>query len=298
MRLLVTGTKGQVASALAARATLDRDVVCVGRPALDLAAPKDVESLFASHAPDVIVSAAAYTAVDHAEQDQEAAYAINARGAGVVARAAAALGLPLIHLSTDYVFDGSADRPLREDDPTGPLGVYGASKLEGEAAVARATADHVILRTAWVYGASGSNFMRTMLKLAPTREEIRVVADQHGAPTSASAIAAAIMAVADNLVARPQDVSLRGVFHMTASNGPASWADFAQEIFRLSKERGGPSARVVPITTAEYPTPARRPQWSLLDSSKLERIHGVRMKDWKDELSVVIDEIASKGNWA
>lgn len=298
MRLVVTGTEGQVARALAARASGDLEVACVGRPTLDLAAPPaDLADLFAAHRPDAIINAAAYTAVDKAEGDREAAFAVNGAGAGAVAAAAARLGVPVVQISTDYVFDGTGDRPLRETDPTGPIGAYGESKLAGEIAVAAATPNHAILRTAWVYAPWGANFLRTMLRLAATRDELRVVADQFGAPTSAIDIANAIVKVAANLVSAPDDAALRGVFHMTAGGGPASWADFATAVFEISAACGGPSARVVPITTSEYPTPARRPAWSLLDGTKLERIHHVDMPAWRLSVEDCVARIASEGLW-
>jgi dTDP-4-dehydrorhamnose reductase len=265
---------------------------------LDLAAPGDWNALFTRYAPDVIVSAAAYTAVDRAEQESEAAFAINARGAAAVAQAAAALKCPIIHLSTDYVFDGSGNRPLRETDPTGPLGIYGSSKREGEVAVAQTTPDHAILRTAWIYAAQGNNFVRAMLRLAATRDGVRVVSDQLGTPTSASAIAASIEKIARNLVADHENQTLRGIFHLSATGGPVSWATFAMEIFKLSAERGGPAAGVAPIPSSEYPTPAKRPHWSLLDTSKIEKVHGVYMRDWKAELTTVLDQISAEGAWA
>ena len=194
MRLLVTGTAGQVARALKAREGGDLEVALVGRPQLDLAEAVDLTDLFAAHAPDVVVSAAAYTQVDKAEAETALAFKINADGAGAVARAAAAVGAPVIHLSTDYVFDGSAPRPLTESEPTGPVNAYGASKLAGEQQVALAAADHAILRTAWVYAPLGANFVRTMLRVAKTNPELRVVDDQHGVPTSALDIAAAVEA--------------------------------------------------------------------------------------------------------
>lgn len=287
LRLLVTGRDGQVATALAERAGPDLEVIRVGRPELDLADPADPAAVLATHRPDVIVNAAAHTAVDRAESEPELAWAINARGAGLVARAAAGLGVPVIQISTDYVFDGCGTRALTEVDPVGPLGVYGASKRAGEEAVASAAPDHVILRTAWVHSPGGSNFVRTMLRLAESRDTVRVVADQVGTPTSALAIAAAVETVARNLHARP-DGGLRGLFHMTDSGGPVSWAAFAAEIFRQSAARGGPSAQVEPIPSTDYPTPARRPAWSVLDGTRLARVHGVRMPDWRADLAVVL----------
>lgn len=296
MRLLVTGTTGQVARALKARERVGLEISLLGRPQLDLAEPADLTPLFVQRRPDVVVSAAAYTQVDKAETETDLAFRINADGAGAVARAADASGAPVIHLSTDYVFDGAAARRLTEDEPTGPVNAYGASKLAGEEQVARATGNHAILRTAWVYAPLGSNFVRTMLRVAKTNAELRVVDDQHGVPTSALHIAEAIETVAFNLTAEPHDDALRGVFHLTASGPSTTWAGFASEIFRLSSERGGPAAKVVPIPSADYPTAARRPAWSSLDPSKLAERHGVTLPDWRLALAEVIDQIAA-GGW-
>jgi len=297
MRLLVTGSRGQVVRALLERAGPELEVITLGRPEFDLTETAEVTPLMAARKPDVIVNAAAYTAVDKAEREPDLAFAVNGAGAGAVARAAAALGVPVIQISTDYVFDGTGDRPLAEADPTGPIGVYGASKLAGERQVLAATNNYAILRTAWVYAPFGANFVRTMLRLAKSKDELGVVADQWGAPTSALDIAAAIDAVARNFVNAPNDPDLRGVFHMTAAGGPVSWADFAAEIFVQSTARGGPTARVRPIATADYPTPAKRPGWSWLDGAKLQRIHGVVLPDWRDGLRRTIDRLEAAGEW-
>lgn len=281
MRLLVTGKSGQVVSALIERgAVLGVDVIAVGRPEFDLADAEAGIAALAEAQPDVIVSAAAYTAVDKAESDQEAAQAINGTGPGVIAALAARLGVPVVHISTDYVFDGSNPAPYVENDPTNPLGVYGKTKLAGEEAVAAATPNHAILRTAWVYSPFGNNFLKTMLRVGAERPELRVVVDQVGNPTSALDIADAVIAVARNLHERPGDASLRGIFHVTGS-GDASWADFAIEIFAVSSELGGPVARVARITTADYPTPARRPASSRLSTARLHQVHGVVMPAWQ-----------------
>ncbi|MCW2274279.1 dTDP-4-dehydrorhamnose reductase [Rhodoblastus acidophilus] len=290
MRLVVTGRDGQVTRALQALAGPDLEIVALGRDKFDLAAESDPTPVFAAARPDAIVNAGAYTAVDKAESERELAFAINGRGAGRVARAAAALNIPIIQISTDYVFDGSGERPWREDDPVGPLGVYGASKRAGEEAVAAATPNHSILRTSWVYAPWGANFVKTMLRLAESRPELRVVADQHGAPTSALDIAEGVVAVARNLVARPKDSALRGVFHM-AAQGEATWADFAREIFAQSFSRGGPCANVVSIPTSDYPTPAKRPLNSRLSIEKLAEAHGVRLPHWRDGLTRVMHEL-------
>ena len=208
---------------------------------------------------------------------------VNGEAAGEAARAAAALGIPMIQLSTDYVFDGALERPYREDDPTGPISAYGASKLAGERAVAAATDNHAILRTAWIYSPFGKNFVKTMLHLAETRDEIGVVADQAGCPTSALDIADAIFTVARNLTGRTGDARLRGVFHMSAA-GEAVWADVAEAIFAERERQGGKPVRVKRIATVDYPTPARRPANSRLDCSKLALAHEVRLPKWQSSL--------------
>jgi dTDP-4-dehydrorhamnose reductase len=287
MRIAVTGSQGQVVQSLIARAKgTQAQVIALGRPLLDLADPATVLPAIEAAGADIIVSAAAYTAVDRAEEDQEAAYAVNAAGAGAVAQAASALGVPIIHLSTDYVFNGRKDAPYLESDPTDPLGVYGASKLAGENAVQAACANSVILRTAWVYSPFGNNFVKTMLRLAGQREELGVVADQLGNPTSALDIADGVLAIASNLL-NDSASDLRGVFHM-AGAGEASWAEFAEAIFTASQAQGGPTARVKPITTAEYPTPAPRPANSRLDCGKLAQVHGVRLPQWRESMKLVI----------
>jgi dTDP-4-dehydrorhamnose reductase len=287
LRLVVTGTQGQVVRALVEHAPVAGvEVVTVGRPSLDLLQPAGILPALRAARPAVIVNAAAYTAVDLAESHAAEAQAINATAAGEVARAAATLGVPVVHVSTDYVFDGSLDRPYREDDPTSPIGEYGRSKLLGEHAVAAATQDHAILRTAWVYSPFGKNFVRTMLTLAASREEINVVADQHGSPTSAHDIADGVIKVARNLKV-DKSAGLRGVFHMTAQ-GETVWAEFAEAIFALSGAAGGPSARVKRIPTSDYPTPARRPANSRLDNTRIARLHGVVLPHWRDGLKQCI----------
>lgn len=294
LRLLVTGRNGQVTRALQDLAGPVLAVLTVGRPEFDLASSDgDLLALFGALHPDVIVNAAAYTAVDKAESERDLALAINAEGAGRVASAAAALGVPIIQLSTDYVFDGTSTRPYREDDQTAPVNHYGASKLAGEDATRAATAKHVILRTSWVYAPQGQNFMRTMLRLAETRDEIRVVADQIGAPTSALDIAAAIEKIARHLKDRPDEDRLFGLFHLT-DGGETSWAGFAEEIFRLSQPLGGPTARVIPITTAEYPTPARRPSSSRLDLTKIGAEHGIVPPHWTEALRIAMEALTAR----
>ncbi|MFZ2107924.1 MAG: dTDP-4-dehydrorhamnose reductase, partial [Roseiarcus sp.] len=204
-------------------------------------------------------------------------------GAGLVAAAARGLGVPVIHISTDYVFDGALDRPYREDDAPAPIGAYGRSKLAGEIAVAAANPDHVILRTAWVYSPFGANFVKTMLRLGENSSEVSVVADQLGGPTSALDIADAVIAVARRMTASADRAGLSGVFHMTG-RGEATWAEFAEAIFAEASAHGRKPVAVRPITTAEYPTPARRPANSRLDASRLREAYGVELPHWRDSL--------------
>ncbi|MCJ2180615.1 dTDP-4-dehydrorhamnose reductase [Novosphingobium album (ex Hu et al. 2023)] len=295
MRFVVTGHNGQVVQSLIERGgAAGHVVVPAGRPELDLASGNAAAILSALErtTPDVIVSAAAYTGVDKAESERELAFAVNAAGAGHVAAAATALGVPLLHLSTDYVFSGEGTRAWNEDDPPGPMGVYGASKLAGERKVLAASPNSAVLRTAWVYSPFGANFVKTMLRLAESREEVGVVADQFGNPTSALAIADAVIRVAGNL-ATSDDPAMRGVFHM-AGSGETSWAGLAEEIFALSAARGGPTARVRPISTADYPTAAARPANSRLDCSRLAAVHGLRLPDWRYSLTEVIDRLVAQ----
>jgi dTDP-4-dehydrorhamnose reductase len=291
MRIVVTGREGQVVRSLLERgAHAGKEVVALGRPELDLSGEPGaiVRAIEAAH-PDVLVSAAAYTAVDKAESEPDLAFAVNERGAAAVAKAARLLGIPLVHLSTDYVFDGAKDVPYVEDDATGPTGVYGASKLAGERAVLAEHENSAILRTAWVYSPFGANFVKTMLRLGASRDEIGVVADQRGNPTSALDIADGVLAVAANL-RRDDDATLRGIFHMTA-DGEASWAEFAEAIFAQAASRGGPGASVKHLATADYPTPAQRPGNSRLDCGKLARTHNVRLPSWRPSTEEVVTRI-------
>jgi dTDP-4-dehydrorhamnose reductase len=291
MRIIVIGQQGQVARALAERASAQgATTVLLGRPKLDLADPSGIEDILRETGGDLIVNAAAYTAVDQAEKEPELAQAINGIGPGVVAGAAAAMAIPVIHISTDYVFDGTLDRPYRESDPVNPLGVYGSSKLMGEQAVASEAEDHVILRTAWVYSPFGKNFVKTMLRLGAEREELGIVGDQVGSPTSALDIADGILGIGRKLLDNPEDRNLRGLFHM-AGTGTASWAEFASEIFASSARLGGPNAKVRSITTAEYPTPAKRPANSRLDCTKLADAYGIALPPWQKSLSECVERL-------
>jgi len=291
MRIAVTGCHGQVASSLIHRANrFGIEVIPLSRPNIDLACPETILAPLSVLDVNLVVNAAAFTGVDLAESQSELAFAINHRGAQAVAAAAATLRIPIIHLSTDYVFDGALDRPYAEGDAVNPINVYGHSKLAGERAVAATHADHVILRTAWVYSPFGKNFVRTMLSLANHRSNVSVVADQFGAPTNAMDIADAIFAMGRQLLERPYAPELRGVFHMTGG-GEATWADFAQGIFEELERARGSVVRVVRITTSEYPTPAKRPANSRLECTKLAATYGLRLAAWQQSLQPCVRQI-------
>jgi dTDP-4-dehydrorhamnose reductase len=289
-RILVLGQTGQVAAALLARLPLDgHQVEAVGRAGSDLGDPAAARASVLDRAPDIVVNAAAYTAVDRAEGYEAAARALNAEGPAAAAAAAAGIGAAFIHFSTDYVFDGSKGRPYEENDAPQPLGVYGRTKLDGELAVAAANPRHVILRTAWVCSPTGSNFVKTMLRLAGERDSLGVVDDQHGRPTFASDLADAVAAIIARL---PQDGTSEGwgVFH-AASQGETTWCGFARAIMDGSRARGGPAAEIRPITTADFPTPARRPADSRLSTERLASVYDVRLPHWQTSLDVCLDEI-------
>ena len=288
MKILVTGREGQVVQSLLEKAVQrpDLEVIALGRPELDLAKPDTVRSAIEAIKPDLVVSAAAYTAVDLAEDEQELAFAVNAIGAEAVAEAAKTCGVPIIHLSTDYVFAGDADEPYTETDVTGPRSVYGSSKLEGERLVTQANPKYIILRTAWVYSPFGKNFVKTMLKLAETRDALSVVSDQWGNPTSALDIADAIIQVADHLAVTP-DFSAYGVYHLVGT-GDTNWSGFARAIFSESAELGGPTATVTDIATADYPTKAARPGNSRLSTAKFQRVFNWSALHWQSSLRDVV----------
>jgi dTDP-4-dehydrorhamnose reductase len=259
MRLLITGWQGQLAQALVAQSVRDvRIEACaVGRPALDLCSLPTIERSMTEVRPTLVINTAAYTAVDAAETDEAAAFALNATGAGAIARAAAARKVPIIHVSTDYVYDGRKATPYVETDPTSPASVYGRTKLAGEQAVARANPCHIILRTSWVYSATGKNFVKTMLRLGAERPEVGVVADQIGCPTYAPHLADAILRIAHLIAvpsAKPPGEQPWGIYH-AAGGGETSWYDFARAIF----EESGMKVNVRPITTEELGRPAPRP---------------------------------------
>ena len=287
--ILVTGGSGQLATALAAQG--GTRVHVVGRPEFDFDKPETIGTTFRAAAPRLVVNAAAYTAVDAAESDEAAAFRANCEGPAELARLCAVAGIPLIHVSTDYVYDGEKSSPYVETDAVGPRGVYGASKLAGETAVLASGARAIILRTAWVYAATGHNFVRTMLMLAQTRDTLRVVADQRGCPTAAADLASAILTIASRLGTDHWDDSWAGVFH-AAGSGETTWHGLALAVFEVASRHGAKTpATVAAISTAEYPTPARRPANSRLDCGRLEAVFGVRLPDWRDSLARTVDEI-------
>lgn len=288
MKIVVTGREGQLVQSLLERAAQQPNlqVIALGRPELDLTKPETVRSAIEALKPDLVVSAAAYTAVDMAEDEPELAFAVNATGAQAVAEAAKACGAPVIHLSTDYVFAGDTSKPYVETDITGPRSAYGSSKLEGERRVAQANPKHIILRTAWVYSPFGKNFVKTMLKLAETRDALSVVSDQWGNPTSALNIADAIIQIADHLAATP-DFSAYGVYHV-AGTGDTNWSGFARAIFSESAELGGPTATVTDIATADYPTKAVRPANSRLSTAKFQEVFNWSAPQWQSSLRDVV----------
>lgn len=293
MRIAITGKQGQVVRSLLEKAGNRAEVIALGRPELDLARPETIAPAIARAQPDFVVSAAAYTAVDQAEDEPDLAFVINAEGAGAVAKAAATLGIPVIHLSTDYVFDGTKNGAYTEEDAPAPRSVYGASKLAGEKAVAAANPEHVILRTAWVYSPFGRNFVRAMLNLAETRDRLRVVDDQHGNPTSALDIAEAVLAIAKTWQCSPEARSF-GVYHF-AGSGATSWCGLARQVFTCSRALGGPHATVDAITSEEYPTKAERPRNSRLDCSRFETDFSFCAPEWQESVDLVVQQLLANG---
>ena len=291
-RILVTGGSGQLAQALAKAG--GGDVEVVGRPDFDFDRPETIAAVFHAARPWLVVNAAAYTAVDAAEGDPAGADRANRLGPAALARLCADAGIPLIHVSTDYVFDGTKAAPYVETDPVAPLGVYGTSKLAGERAILDSGARAIILRTAWVYAASGKNFVRTMLELAKSRDVLSVVADQHGCPTAAPDLADAILAIATRLRPDGWDDRFAGVFH-AAGTGTTTWHGLACAVFAEAVRHGAKiPGTVTPVPTAAYPTPTKRPANSRLDCARLEATFGVSLPPWRESLARVIDDIFSR----
>lgn len=287
--ILITGGAGQVGLELA-RAEWPANVRLhlPTRDQLDLSDPDAVRSAVAATPFNAVINSGAYTAVDKAETEVAAAFAANALGPAILAEITRAAGIPLIQVSTDYVFDGSGERDYAETDPVGPLGVYGASKLAGEVAVTTGNPRSVVIRTAWVLSPHRANFLKTMLRLAADRPALRVVDDQHGCPTSARDIADALKTIALRMI---DDANApTGIYHFVNA-GSTTWAGLAAEIMALSAARGGPSATVQGITTADYPTPARRPSNSRLDTSKITRDYGIAPRPWQDAVTEIVAEL-------
>lgn len=280
MRLLVFGRTGQVASELARRAP---DATFLGRDKADLSRPEELPGIVRGQAPEAVINAAAYTAVDRAEEDEETAIRVNGAAPGTMAEACRDLGIPLVHISTDYVFDGQGDRPFTPNDQTAPLGAYGRTKSAGEAALRKAGCSYAILRTSWVFSAHGGNFVKTMLRLSETRDRLTVVADQIGGPTPAAAIADACLGIARTLADEPAKT---GTYHFSGAPD-VSWADFAREIFA----QAGRGTTVEDIPTSAYPTPAKRPANSRLDCSATEAAFGIARPDWRAHLADVLAEL-------
>lgn len=291
MKVLITGAQGQVGKELSLIATEKGfNVVAAGRADLDITQFENVENYINKIQPDIVINAAAHTAVDKAEDEQDLAFSINSDGAKNIALACAKQNIPLLHISTDYVFDGSKVEAYNENDDVSPLGVYGISKWQGEEAIRQNLTQHIILRVAWVFGAQGNNFVKTMLRLVKDRDELNVVADQFGGPSPAKDIAQTLITLVEQY---QRNKSLEwGTYHYCGSE-KTTWYDFACEIFEQAFELGilNKKIKVNPITTEEYPTPAKRPSNSMLDCSKLEATFGIAMPKWKDALQKVLLEL-------
>jgi len=287
MRVLISGQHGQVSRELQRRLGGVGELIVLGRDQLDLAQPEQIRQQVQKIRPDLIINAAAHTAVDLAESEPETAFAINAVAPGIFAEEALMLGIPLIHYSTDYVFDGKKVGPYNEDDTPNPLGVYGKSKLAGERAIIDVQGKHLILRTSWVYSTYGRNFLLTMQRLLQERPEVRIVADQIGAPTWAGTIANSTLALVERW--QTGEAVTWGTYHLTAQ-GKTSWFGFAQAIGEALRQQGKPCANLLPIPSSDYPTPAARPLNSCLDCSRLQREWGVRQPDWHSALRECLAE--------
>jgi dTDP-4-dehydrorhamnose reductase len=302
-KILLTGKNGQLGDDLQHVLSRLGDVVATDRQQLDLSRPGEIRKLIREIHPTLIVNAAAYTAVDQAEKDEAAALAINSQAPAIMAEEAKKIGAALVHYSTDYVFDGSKNSPFDENDPTNPISVYGRTKLAGEQAVRDSGVDHLIFRTAWVYSTRGKNFLLTILRLATQREELRIVRDQIGAPTWSREIAGATAKALEQICNRAEGTAAwserSGTYHMTAG-GETNWYEFTRAILHEAAQAPNSAGwfrsattgkelltrRVLPITTAEYPTPARRPAYSVLSNSKLNRTFGIQLPDWQQQLKL------------
>lgn len=285
MKVMVTGAGGMTGGELARRArALGWDCAPFTHAELDISDAPAVAAAVESERPDVILNAAAYTSVDAAESNRETAMRVNSDGARNVARAAASIGASVVHVSTDYVFDGTSARPYLPTDPVKPLGAYGESKEAGERAVREECGAHLIVRTSWVYSNEGRNFVRTMLRAAAEgKESLKIVSDQHGCPTSAADLAAALLRAGERVHG---EGSLSGTYHFSNS-GPTTWYDFATAVFEL---RGGPAPRLIPVSTSEHAAAARRPAYSVLDTTSFQRAFGVTPRPWRDALRNTLEK--------
>jgi dTDP-4-dehydrorhamnose reductase len=304
-RILITGARGQVGRELSAMLPQIGEITATDRASLDLAKPDQIRDVVRRVRPNLIVNAAAYTAVDKAESEEALAYAVNARAPAVLAEGAKKIGAALMHYSTDYVFDGAKKSPYVEEDLPNPINVYGRTKLEGECAIQRYGVPHLIFRTSWVYATEGRNFLLTILRLATEREELRIVSDQIGAPTTSRAIAVATKQIVNQCFAGsgsfPPLGDLSGIYHMTA-RGETSWYGFAEAILstvasgrrldtwfaHATKNLPILTKTIAPISTQDYPTPAQRPAYSILSNEKLARVFSVRLPSWRDQLSAIL----------
>lgn len=292
-RILIDGIHGQVGHELKKHISGGDDVICVDRHQFDLSQPDQVLAVLNAVKPDIIINPAAYTAVDKAESEPDVAESINARAPGILAEWTKKQGALLVHYSTDYVFDGQKDAPYVESDSTHPLSVYGASKLRGEEAIRACEARHLILRTTWVLGAHGNNFLKTILRLAAERESLNIVADQWGAPTTAALIASATKHLVDHISAQKGDIDY-GTYHLTAG-GSTNWCEYARYVVELARKAGRPlklgAEQIHPITTDQYPLPAKRPLNSRLDTHKFKKAFGLALPDWQSGVKSVFNTL-------
>ena len=286
--ILITGGTGQIGTELLKRAPSDFEIVAPERSVLDLASTDALREAIVSRRWAAVINSGAYTAVDMAQSERDLAWRINALAPAVLAQATEKAKIPIIQLSTDYVFDGTKTSPYLPEDTISPVSVYGASKAGGELAIRTGNPNHVILRTAWVLSAHGNNFVKTMLKLAENRDRIGVVDDQTGNPTSAADVAEALITIVRSIITDPKSPS--GTHHFVNS-GDATWCELAREVFALAEDRGRPAPQVDPITTADYPTAATRPTNSRLDTGSLTRTFGLRPRDWKTALAEIVEDL-------